>query len=394
MQNVSEALIQQIQSRLLRWAETALRDLPWRRGREAGGHRDPYRVWVAEIMLQQTRVETVIPYYERWMTRFPTVEALAGADLGKVLKCWEGLGYYARCRNLHRAARQVAQEYEGQVPDDEKRLRALPGIGPYTAGAILSLAFGQDAAVLDGNVRRVLSRLCAIDDDPRDAETRRKLWQLAGSLLPRGRAGQFNEALMDLGATVCTPKGPRCRTCPLGQVCRAYDLGDPEGYPLRVRRAPTPHYHVTAGVIWRGDPHTADGRLLIAQRPLDGLLGGLWEFPGGKQEVGETLPECLRRELCEEMDIQVEVGRRLTTVRHGFTHFRITVHAFECRYLSTEDPKSIGVQNWRWVRLAELDNYAFPVVDRKIIAVLRDPGQRPAQGHMFDHLPDPGGDER
>jgi A/G-specific adenine glycosylase len=393
MQNVSEALIQEIQSRLLTWAAESLRDLPWREERGPGGNRDPYLVWVAEVMLQQTRVETVIPYYERWMARFPTVEALAEADLGEVLKTWEGLGYYARCRNLHRAARQVVQQHDGRLPDDAGRLRALPGIGPYTVGAILSLAFGQDAAVLDGNVRRVLCRLFAIEDDPRDADTRRLLWELAASLLPKGRAGQFNEGLMDLGAMVCTPRKPRCADCPLVQVCRAYALDDPEGYPPRVRRAPTPHYDVAAGVIWRGDPQAAEGRMLIAQRPLDGLLGGLWEFPGGKQEAGETLPECLRRELREEMDIQVEVGRRLTTVRHAFTHFRITVHAFECCYLSAEDPKSIGVRDWRWVRPAELDDYAFPVVDRKIIAVLRDPDRPPAQQTFLDRIPRPGSGE-
>jgi A/G-specific adenine glycosylase len=316
-------------------------------------------------MLQQTRVETVVPYYERWMARFPTVEALARAELGEALKCWEGLGYYARCRNLHRAARIVAQEHGGHLPDNRKDLLALPGIGPYTVGAILSLAFGRDAAVLDGNVRRVLSRLLAIDDDPRGAGTRNALWALAESLIPPGQAGRFNEALMDLGAMVCTPRGPGCGECPLRDVCQAYALGDPEGYPLAVRRAPTPHYNVTAGVIWR------DEHLLIAQRPLDGLLGGMWEFPGGKQEANETLPECLERELREEMDIRVKVGSKLTVVRHAYTHFRVTVYAFECQYRSPGDPKLIGVNDWRWVKLADLDAYPFPVVDRKIIAVLR-----------------------
>jgi A/G-specific adenine glycosylase len=272
---VDKYVRQTIQSQLLAWAETSLRDLPWRR------ERTPYRVWVSEIMLQQTRVETVIPYYQRWMSRFPTIGALAQADLGQALKCWEGLGYYARCRNLHRAAWIVVERHGGQLPERRGELLALPGIGPYTVGAILSLAFGQDAAVLDGNVRRVLSRLYALDDDPREAKTRQKLWALAESLLPPGKAGRFNEALMDLGATVCTPKGPRCANCPLNQVCQAYASGDAEGYPPPTRRAPTPHYHVTAAVIWR------DGQVLIAQRPLDGLLGGLWEFPGGKQEKGE-----------------------------------------------------------------------------------------------------------
>ena len=353
---MSDSFRQEVRSRLLAWAKTSLRDLPWRRDR------DPYRVWVSEIMLQQTRVETVVPYYERWVKRFPTVEALASADLGELLKYWEGLGYYARCRNLHRAAQMVVEKHGGQVPASRTELIALPGIGPYTSGAILSLAFGHDAPVLDGNVRRVFSRLLAIEGD---GKTKRELWRLAEDLIPPGRAGLFNEALMDLGAVICTPKGPRCGQCPLCSICRAYALGDPEGYPPPVRRALTPHYNVTAGVIWR------DGCLLIAQRPLDGLLGGMWEFPGGKQEPGETLPECLERELCEEMRIKVEVGEQLAVIKHAFTHFRITVYVFECQYRSTGEPEAVEVRDWRWCTLDELHDYPFPVVDQKIIAMLR-----------------------
>ena len=334
MDEVPRARIDDIQQRLLAWAEGALRDLPWRQVR------DPYRVWVSEIMLQQTRVETVIPYYLRWMRQFPTIAALARADLGDVLKAWEGLGYYARGRNLHRAARIVVDDYDGRLPDDRAALLALPGIGPYTVGAILSLAFERDAAVLDGNVRRVLSRLFAIDDDPGEAATRERLWALAEEMVPTGRAGRFNEALMDLGAMVCTPRAPHCGNCPLNPVCEALALGDPEAYPPRRRRAPTPHYDVAAGVIWRED------RLLIAQRPLDGLLGGLWEFPGGKREPGESLPACLQRELREELDIEVDVGDKITVVRHAFTHFRITVYAFDCRYTSVGDPKPLGVKDY------------------------------------------------
>jgi A/G-specific adenine glycosylase len=359
------SLIRTIQTQLLDWAQTSLRDLPWRQVR------DPYRVWVSEIMLQQTRVETAVPYYLRWMKRFPTIKALSQAELGAVLKAWEGLGYYARCRNLHRASKIVVEEHGGKLPDDRESLLALPGIGRYTVGAILSLAFDQDAAVLDGNVRRVLSRLFANDDDPRDKETREKLWVLAEALTPAGRAGQFNEALMDLGAVVCTPRGPHCTACPLGSVCQAYALGDPEGYPLRVRRGPTPHFNVAAGVIWREE------HLLIAQRPMDGLLGGLWEFPGGKQLPGETLHECLKRELREELDIEVAVGEKLTVVRHAFTHFRITVYAYECRYLSEEEPKTLGVEDWRWVALSELYDYALPVVDRRIANVVNERWRQP-----------------
>ena len=362
---LSESMILDIQTRLLAWAETSLRDLPWRQVR------DPYRVWVSEIMLQQTRVETVIPYYLHWLKRFPTIASLSQAELGEVLKAWEGLGYYARCRNLHRAAGMVMSKHDGHLPADREALLSLPGIGPYTVGAILSLAFGQDAAVLDGNVRRVFSRLFAISDSPSAPETRERLWSLAEELVPAGQAGRFNEALMDLGATVCTPRGPSCGLCPLNAVCQGYESGDPESYPPRKRRLPTPHYNVTAGVIWRDD------LLLLAQRPLDGLLGGLWEFPGGKQEPGETLHECLVRELREELDIEVEVGEKITVVRHAFTHFRITVYAFRCRYLSDHEPESLGVNAWQWVTLDALEDYALPVVDRKIAAAVHDSWHQP-----------------
>jgi A/G-specific adenine glycosylase len=364
MPDVPELLCEQVQMRLLSWARSCLRDLPWRR------QRDPYRVWVSEIMLQQTRVETVIPYYERWMAHFPTVDVLARANLQEVLKCWEGLGYYARGRNLHRSAQIVVTQYGGQLPDNHADLMALPGIGPYTAGAILSIAFGHDVAALDGNVRRVLCRLFAIDADPRRPETRQMLWALAGSLVPSQDGGLFNEGMMDLGATICTPKSPGCAHCPLGEPCQGYASGSPESYPRRMHRRPLPHYRVAAAVTWR------DGHILIAQRPLHGLLGGLWEFPGGKVEPGETLPECLKRELREEMDIDVDVGRQLAVVRHAYTHLRVTVYAFECSYRCDQDPSLIGVRDWRWVTLADLDQYAFPVVDQRIIAVLRNPWEQ------------------
>lgn len=356
---MSDPILAEIQIRLLNWAATNLRPLPWRE------NRTPYRVWVAEIMLQQTQAQTVIPYFERWMARFPTVEALAQAGLDEVLKLWEGLGYYARCRNLHRAAQIVVEQYGGQLPADRAALRALPGIGPYTVGAILSLAFGQDAALLDGNVRRVLSRLFALADDPQSAATRRKLWRLAESLLPPGQAGPFNEALMELGATICVPRTPRCGLCPLRTLCRGYATADPEAFPPPKRRTPVPHYVVTAGVIWR------DNRLLITQRPLDGLLGGLWDFPGGKCEPGESLPDCLKRELAEELQIEVEVGNELTVVQHAFTHLSITLHAFECTYRSPGEPVAVQVRDWRWVSPDELDQYAFPVMDQKVIQALR-----------------------
>lgn len=337
---------------LLAWFARQRRDLPWRRTR------DPYAIWVAEVMLAQTRVATVIPYYERFLARFPNVAALAAAPLDEVLKAWEGLGYYARARNLQRAGQEIVARHGGRIPDDPGAVRALPGVGAYTAAALLSIAFGRDEAALDGNAARVLSRLYALPE-PRAEELR----ALAQSLLPSGRAGDWNQALMDLGATVCTPRRPRCPACPLAQHCLAHRQGTPEQFPTPRRRRALPHYQVCAAVIEH------QGRVLIAQRPTEGLLGGLWEFPGGKQEPGESLEECLRREIREELAVEIAVGAPVATVEHAYTHFRITLHAFHCQLLAGE-PQAIGVADWRWVRPDELGRFAFSAADRKVIAAL------------------------
>ncbi len=343
---------------LLAWHAPETRAFPWRR------NRDPYVVWVSETMLQQTQIATVLPYLERWLSRFPTVQHLAEAPLEDVLKLWEGLGYYARARNLHRAAQIIVEQYQGRIPEDRDALLSLPGIGPYTAGAILSLAYGQDEPVLDGNVRRVLCRVFGIEEDPRRAPVERRLWALSRSLILPGHARAINEALMDLGREVCTPRSPKCHLCPLAEMCVAHREGKEEVLPVRTPKRPTPHYVVTAGVVWNDE-----GRILLTQRPLDGLLGGLWEFPGGKVEPGETLEACLRRELKEELDIEVEVGELVGTVNHAYSHFRITLHAFHCR-LKAGSPKSIGVADWKWVRLEEIRQYPLSRADVKVLELL------------------------
>ena len=343
---------------LLAWYDATAAQLPWRASRDA------YRVWLSEIMLQQTQVETVKPYYDRFLTAYPTVEALAAAPLDDVLKRWEGLGYYSRARNLHRAAQIVAAS-GGQFPDSVEGLTALPGIGRYTAGAIASIAFGVRAPVLDGNVIRVYARLLDLPDDVTQASTQARLWDIAETWLPDDRPGDYNQALMDLGRLICKPRNPLCADCPIRDHCLAFQHGTQNERPVKKAKAPTPHYDVAAGMIWN-----ARGELLIAQRPLDGLLGGLWEFPGGKQEAGETLPECLQRELREELAIEVEVGELFTRVQHGFTHFRITLHAFTCRHTGGE-PQAIGARAWAWVTPDELDRYSFGKADRQVIAALR-----------------------
>jgi A/G-specific adenine glycosylase len=343
---------------LLNWYAVNARQLPWR------GHPDPYAVWVSEIMLQQTRVETVIPYFQRWMERFPDISSLAAAEQQEVLASWEGLGYYSRARNLHRAAQILASQYHGEMPRDLKTLRSLPGVGRYTAGAIASIAFGMDVPTLDGNIRRVLARFFNVQIPARSKDGEARLWELATINLPQGRAGDYNQAMMDLGASICTPRHPDCAHCPLAAHCAAFALGVQEHLPILPARVAVPHYTVAAAVIQR------DGKVLIAQRPLEGLLGGLWEFPGGKLQAGEDLATCLKREIHEELGAEIEVGEPIGVFRHAYTHFRVTLHAFGCA-LQVGEPRNLEHNALAWVAIAELPNYPMGKLDRLIAQQLQ-----------------------
>jgi A/G-specific adenine glycosylase len=339
--------------RLLEWYERNARQLPWR------GHPDPYAVWVSEIMLQQTRVETVIPYFTAWMARFPSVAALAAASQQEVLSAWEGLGYYSRARNLHRAAQILVAEYGGVLPRDPEALRRLPGIGRYTAAAIASIAFGADLPALDGNIRRVLARIFDLRLPAKSPAGERRLWDLAAENLPLGRAGDYNQALMDLGAAICTPRSPACPSCPLAGLCQAYALGVQEERPVTEARPEVPHHTVTAAVIQRND------HVLIAQRRPEGLLGGLWEFPGGKLEPGEDLVGCLKREICEELGVEIGVKGQLGVFRHGYTHFSVTLHAFACT-LKKGEPQARVHTALQWAAPGQLPAYPMGKIDRRI----------------------------
>lgn len=357
-----------IATQLLTWWDEGHAKLPWR------GLRDPYAIWISEIMAQQTQLATVIPYYERWMARFPTVADLAQAPLDAVLKLWEGLGYYSRARNLHAAAQMVVNKHNGRMPKTAADLQMLKGIGRYTAAAIASICFDEPIAVLDGNVIRVLSRLTDLPDDVTQTATKKKLWEIAEEHVPQKRPGDYNQSLMELGQTLCTPKSPKCLLCPLREPCLARQRGTQLERPVKPPRKKTPHYDVVAGVIW--EQQMGEGRFLIAQRPLDGLLGGLWEFPGGKLEAGETLAQALVREIKEELDIevnpvggQVAAGEPFTIVKHAYTHFRITLHALHAVFQSGKI-KHLGVKDHAWVTAADLENYAFAVTDQKIIRAL------------------------
>ncbi len=359
---LKDPLRKAFQADLLAWFRRHRRDLPWRR------RRTPYRVWISELMLQQTRVDQVIPYFHRFLQRFPTLKALAEAPRADVLKQWEGLGYYSRAVRAQETARYLLAEKGGRFPRTLEGLRALPGIGPYTAAAVGSLAMGLDAAVVDGNVMRVLARVFAWAEAIDRPAVRARFQARADELLPRGRAGEFNEALMELGATVCTPRKPLCARCPLGGVCQARHEGRMESYPVKPRKAAVPHRHVGAGLVVN-----ARGQLLIAQRHEASMLGGLWEFPGGKQEPGESLPACIQRELKEELGIEVAVGQPFATVRHAFSHFTMDLHAYWAR-IARGRPRAVECADCRWASPAELGRYAFGRADQKIIEALDQAG--------------------
>jgi A/G-specific adenine glycosylase len=274
----------QIGRLLTQWYQSHSRDLPWR------ASKDPYRIWISEVMLQQTRVETVIPYYARWMAVFPNLESLSKAGEQEVMQLWEGLGYYSRARNLVKAAHVLITEYQGKFPDTVQELKKLPGVGEYMAGALASIALGRDEIALDGNGLRVIARLVVYTAPINTPASKQAIGDIMRQMLPSGSAGDFNQAIMDLGSLICTPRNPLCASCPLHSECRAFLQGKPEAYPIKARKTPIPHYVVVAAVIRVGN------KVLIDKRKADGLLGGLWEFPGGKVEAGEDLPGALKRE--------------------------------------------------------------------------------------------------
>ena len=342
----------------MKWYRTNHRDLPWRRSS------DPYHIWVSEVMLQQTQVNTVLGYYRRFIKTFPTVQSLAESDLQLVLKSWEGMGYYARARNLHRAAQRVVMDYGSIIPNNWAEFRDLPGVGDYIAAAVLSIAFDRPYAVVDGNVKRVLARLHKISSPVNQPGAAGRFKKAAERLLDQQHAGTFNQALMELGALICKPRNPVCEACPLSKMCRAYQDRQVEHFPKRQKRAVTPQYHIAVGVVFK------KGRVLITQRKPDGLLGGLWEFPGGKIKEGESAREACIREIKEEVNLHVEIDRHLTQVKHAYTHFKIVIEVFCCTYLSGRVYLR-GPAAFRWIGIDEYVNFPFPRANHKFIPMLK-----------------------
>jgi A/G-specific adenine glycosylase len=341
-----------VSSILTAWSRRRGRALPWRRTR------DPYRIWVSEIMLAQTRVETVLPYYRRFLRRFPNLARLARSSPQAVLKAWEGLGYYSRAVNLHRAALLVRKERAGRLPRRAEEWERLPGVGRYTAAAIAAIAFDEPVAPLDTNVRRILARFYAYRRPVAGAGPERALELLYRRMRGSAAPGAFFQSLMDLGQLICRPRNPLCAECPVARTCAAKRKRIQDRLPVRAKPSETPHFDVTAAVILRGE------EVLIARRPYGGLLGGMWEFPGGKRERGESLPACLRRELKEELNVRVRVREKLLAVEHAFSHFRITLHVFRCDPPRGGPRADAGAQV-RWVRVRNLRRFPMGKADRR-----------------------------
>ena len=401
-----------IRSALLAWYDAEARDLPWRvrPGSRKILHPNPYSVLVSEIMLQQTTVQAVIPYFNRWMERYPTIQDLAEAPEEEVLRSWEGLGYYSRARNLHQAAREMVTRYGGKLPEDVGKLRGLPGIGDYTSGAVASIAYGKREPALDANITRVLSRLFAIRKDPEkvhlktDPATRRYLCRLAYRLVPQDRPGDFNQALMDLGSLICRPKDPLCSRCPLDQWCRALDLSLTDLIPERAKQAFIQSLEAALGIIHRED------RILVQRRPPEGLFAGMWEFPGGKLRVDPPTPdgfgaaserahgrggakaetetqrhadavtresgggeiespeEAVVREVREETGLRIQVCEKLGIFSHSYTRFRVKLHVFLCKRKAGRLTNTEA----KWVTLEELETLPMPSANRRIVRALEE----------------------
>lgn len=363
-QAISKLEASRVARRLVAWFHRNRRDLPWRHDR------DPYRIWVSEVMLQQTTVNQVVPYFHRFMLAFPCLNALAQADEQEVLRVWEGLGYYRRARDLHAAAKIVALKHGGIVPSDPEQLGELPGMGRYTRNAILSQAFDLRFPIVEANCQRVLCRLFGQTGHPKDSLIRKWLWKASEGLLPSRQVGDFNQALMELGALVCTPSHPRCTECPISNYCFAFHQGLQEEIPPTPRRADIELVQEAAGLIYQ------NRRVLLVQRPSLGRWANMWEFPHGPIRKKEEPDDALVRLMLELCGLTVEIQQEIMVLRHAVTRFRISVACFEATSVSGKF-RSEFYQSAKWLRPGELSNYPVSVPYRRMAKALISPSRQP-----------------
>ena len=331
---------------LINWYDQKKYSFPWR------DTSNPYYIWVSEIMLQQTQVNTVIPFYKSWIKRFPTINDVAKASDEEIFKYWEGLGYYQRALNLRDACISIINNYNSEIPQKKEELLKLKGIGDYTASAIASIAFGAAHPAIDGNLKRIMSRLLLLSDFKKDSINQMDSFLI--NEISNNRPGDFNQALMDLGRTICQPRTPKCVDCPISMFCLSFQNQTTHLFPVKNKNKKIiPHYDIGVGVIWNND------KILITKRKKNQLLGGLWEFPGGKIKDDESISHCIKREAKEELGIKIQVKNFIRTVKHQYSHFKITLHAHHCKYISGE-VKCIEVDDWEWINPKSFSDYPFP----------------------------------
>ncbi|WP_269614247.1 8-oxo-dGTP diphosphatase MutT [Prochlorococcus marinus] len=366
---------QDIQNSLLEWfRENGRYWIPWKLKKDgsvprSGESISPYGIWIAEVMLQQTQLKVVIPYWKKWMKFFPTLSSLAEADLENLLMIWQGLGYYSRAKRIHQSSK-ILFEFVGKNRDQDPdswpnqidKWMSLPGIGRSTAGSIVSSAFDLPTPILDGNVKRILSRLLAIER--KSIKDERKLWELSSLLIERLSPRDFNQALMDLGAIICTPKKPSCSSCPLQNFCVAYTKYDPEDFPKKEMTKIKSLQEIGIGLVFN-----QKGELLIDQRLESSSMGGMWEFPGGKKIPNESIETTIERELKEELGIVVNVGEKLISFEHAYTHKKLYFTVHICAWISGQ-PKPLASQKLLWVSPERLFDFPFPAANTKIISEL------------------------
>jgi A/G-specific adenine glycosylase len=342
---------------LVDWYVANQRPMPWRQTPS------PYHTLISEFMAQQTQISTVIPYFNRWIEQYPTIHDVANASEDNILKSWEGLGYYSRARNLHKTAKIVANENQGNIPKTAKELQSLPGIGPYISAAIASISFNEPIAVVDGNVLRVMTRFFGIFDDIGKDTTKQAIQRRLNQMIQTQSPAHFNQGLMELGALICAPSNPQCTACPLAAMCYAKNMDKCGELPVKKKRQPVPHYTIVVGVIQQEN----DDRYLITKRKKDQLLGGLWEFPGGKVQPNEDLLQALHREIKEEVNLVIKNAQFLCKVNHAYSHFKITLHAYTCRVKNAHPLQLNSADDAAWVSAEDLSNYAFPKANKVII---------------------------